>query len=493
MKKIKGLIDITVCSLGFSGIPQDTRRNFSMLKEKIDLDGLIFNETIGSKKSRFSFLKKAHIDEKLISATNILTISGKETHYLTGNAQKIARKYKVIRRFLLGGFMQVFFKSSFQKSVQLRCSEYDDFFWKRFFSKTLPVSDKGKVDNTIIKVSQLSKAIIHVKTLFGFSVYIDTKGYDFVLFSEPTIVRPSKGTMKIVRFHDAIPLTHPHLINDSMSVKYIFNTLSKCVKDGSIFCCNSDESQKVLHSLFPEKQIKSYIIPCAISDRSFPNYEGYEISSIISKYSSFTSLDGLPLEFKDITNMERKLSVIPDDGYIITIANIDPKKNQQALISAWDRYRSTYKSNVKLVMVSSVGWDANDLFKKMKKHVIRGDLIHLENVSGYDLTALLSQAKAFVFPSIVEGFGLGNLEAARCKCPIITSDIPAHRYVMHENAFYFNPYSVAEMVDQIAFVLDDKNERQVSKVVGSAYSYSESFFTSNVITAWEEMLIDNIK
>jgi glycosyltransferase involved in cell wall biosynthesis len=88
---------------------------------------------------------------------------------------------------------------------------------------------------------------------------------------------------------------------------------------------------------------------------------------------------------------------------------------------------------------------------------------------------------------------LGNLEAARCKCPVITTDIPAHRYVMHENAFYFNPYSVAEMVDKIAFVLDNKNVNQVSKVVDSAFSYSERFFSSNVVTTWEEMLFDNIK
>ena len=64
---------------------------------------------------------------------------------------------------------------------------------------------------------------------------------------------------------------------------------------------------------------------------------------------------------------------------------------------------------------------------------------------------------------------------------------------MHENAFYFNPHSVAEMVDKIAFVLDNKNVNQVSKVVDSAFSYSERFFSSNVVTTWEEMLFDNIK
>jgi hypothetical protein len=105
MKKIKGLIDISVCSSGFSGIPQDTRRNFSMLKEKVDLDGLIFNEITGLT-SKFSFLKRTCAKEKLIESINILTISGKEMDYLTGYSQKIVRKMKVVRHFLLGGFIQ---------------------------------------------------------------------------------------------------------------------------------------------------------------------------------------------------------------------------------------------------------------------------------------------------------------------------------------------------------------------------------------------------
>ena len=70
MKQIKGLIDISACSLGFSGIPQDTRRNFSMLKGKIDLDGLIFNETIGSKKGNFDVYEKSNLNKNKINTRN---------------------------------------------------------------------------------------------------------------------------------------------------------------------------------------------------------------------------------------------------------------------------------------------------------------------------------------------------------------------------------------------------------------------------------------
>jgi len=114
--------------------------------------------------------------------------------------------------------------------------------------------------------------------------------------------------------------------------------------------------------------------------------------------------------------------------------------------------------------------------------------VHLNKVSHFDLTALMSNAKAFVFPSIVEGFGLGNLEAARCGCPVVTSDIGAHRYVMGENAFYFNPYSVSDLVDRLSFVLDKKNVDKVNSVSKNALSKTEMFLEKNVANMWEKLL-----
>lgn len=60
---------------------------------------------------------------------------------------------------------------------------------------------------------------------------------------------------------------------------------------------------------------------------------------------------------------------------------------------------------------------------------------------------LLCNAAAFIYPSLMEGFGLPILEAFRCKCPCLISDIKCFREVAGDSAIYFDPNNVDEMTE----------------------------------------------
>lgn len=57
------------------------------------------------------------------------------------------------------------------------------------------------------------------------------------------------------------------------------------------------------------------------------------------------------------------------------------------------------------------------------------------------LADLYAAASCFVFPSLVEGFGIPLLEAARCGCPIACSDIPVFREILPQGPAWFDPRS----------------------------------------------------
>ncbi|MCD7709990.1 MAG: glycosyltransferase family 4 protein [Porphyromonadaceae bacterium] len=76
-------------------------------------------------------------------------------------------------------------------------------------------------------------------------------------------------------------------------------------------------------------------------------------------------------------------------------------------------------------------------------------------VSDEELTRLLGHALAFVFPSLMEGFGLPILEAWRCGCPCIISDIPCFREVADDAALYFCPESVDDMAAVMNRAIED--------------------------------------
>lgn len=70
----------------------------------------------------------------------------------------------------------------------------------------------------------------------------------------------------------------------------------------------------------------------------------------------------------------------------------------------------------------------------------RVELHPLPDANG--LRKLYSQAAAFVFPSLHEGFGLPTLEAMACGCPVLLSNTEVFREVAGTAGHYFDPGSV---------------------------------------------------
>lgn len=85
-----------------------------------------------------------------------------------------------------------------------------------------------------------------------------------------------------------------------------------------------------------------------------------------------------------------------------------------------------------------------------------------------DLEGLYRAARCFVFPSLIEGFGLPVLEAMSRGLPVALSSAPPLPEVAGEAARYFDPYDVADMASAIAELLSDGDEREHLIAAGKA-------------------------
>lgn len=99
-----------------------------------------------------------------------------------------------------------------------------------------------------------------------------------------------------------------------------------------------------------------------------------------------------------------------------------------------------------LVIAGSKGWLSEEIYKLPKKLGIENRVRFLGYVPDKDLPVLYSGAKAFVFPSLFEGFGLPILEAQACGCPVITSNLSSMPEVAGKGAIYVNPYDIDDIV-----------------------------------------------
>ena len=73
---------------------------------------------------------------------------------------------------------------------------------------------------------------------------------------------------------------------------------------------------------------------------------------------------------------------------------------------------------------------------------------------------LYQNAKAYVFPSLSEGFGLPGLEAMAHGCPVISSNATCLPEVYGDAAHYFDPLDVDDMTQKISEVIDSKSLRE---------------------------------
>jgi glycosyltransferase involved in cell wall biosynthesis len=90
------------------------------------------------------------------------------------------------------------------------------------------------------------------------------------------------------------------------------------------------------------------------------------------------------------------------------------------------------------------------IFKKM--NIL--DKVHHVNVDDNSLKNLYKNARAFVFPSLYEGFGLPVLEAFSCKCPALISNSSSLPEIGGDGAGYFDPYdgeSIRFAVERVLF------------------------------------------
>jgi glycosyltransferase involved in cell wall biosynthesis len=81
-------------------------------------------------------------------------------------------------------------------------------------------------------------------------------------------------------------------------------------------------------------------------------------------------------------------------------------------------------------------------------------------VGGSLRVPLLAGARAFVFPSLYEGFGLPPLEAMACGTPVVTSDVSALPEVVGDAALLVDPLDVDALASAIRRLWTDEGLRQ---------------------------------
>ena len=151
------------------------------------------------------------------------------------------------------------------------------------------------------------------------------------------------------------------------------------------------------------------------------------------------------------------VAVRPDHPYFLYVGNLEPRKNLERLVEAFARMP---RKDHQLVIVGNRWYRGGDVERKARSLGLNGRVKFLGYVPRADLPGLFSGATAFVYPSLLEGFGLPIVEAMACGTPVITSNSSALREVAGDAAVLVDPESVREITEAMEGVAEDKRMRE---------------------------------
>ena len=253
------------------------------------------------------------------------------------------------------------------------------------------------------------------------------------LLWSPGNTGPLTVSRQVVTVHDASPLDHPEWFERKFALWYL--------------------------ALLPRliRKVRAIITVSKFSKERIVHHTGVDPDRV------HVIFNGVDKRFRPVTPAEIKKATT-DLGltapYLLSVGSLEPRKNLKRLLEAWSRANF---DGVTLAVAGATG----HFFQRFELDRLPRGVRLLGRVPDDVLPALYSGAAGFVYGSIYEGFGLPLLEALACGCPVVISDIPAHREVCGSTATYFDPFSAEDLLLKLETLLRlDRAERALRSEQG---------------------------
>ncbi len=138
--------------------------------------------------------------------------------------------------------------------------------------------------------------------------------------------------------------------------------------------------------------------------------------------------------------------------FLLFVGTLEPRKNLVRLLEGFAH--ATLPPELQLVIAGRRGWLYEEIFAAIRRLGLEKRVQLLDFVAESHLPALYNLARALVYPSLYEGFGLPVLEAMACGTPVVTAKVASLPEVAGEAAILVDPLSVEAIADGIRLALE---------------------------------------
>ena len=280
-----------------------------------------------------------------------------------------------------------------------------------------------------------------------------------------------KGVPNIYTLHDLVPLRLPYTTLDKKA-KYL--RLVKWI------CRNADHIVTVSEN----------------SKRDIVDLLGVDPDKVTNTYEAVSIPEAYRNKPDEIVKREIEGTFgLKYKEYFLFYGSIEPKKNIGRMLQGY----LTSGVTTPLVIVGAQAWKseqelgllaAQDVRTKLRRGRGGGKIVKLEYAPFALLVSLIRGAKAVLFPSLYEGFGLPVLESMMLGTPVLTSRTSSIPEIAGDAALMVDPYDPRAISEGVRALDENEPLRQelASKGVLQAERFSERAYAERLLGVYESVL-----
>lgn len=255
----------------------------------------------------------------------------------------------------------------------------------------------------------------------------------------PKNIQERKDLKKVITIHDLIAILHPEV----NSQKALLEEIIESGRKDSYFICVSENTRRDLLNYAPDISADRVFVSLLAADK-----QKFYVCKDEEKFWQMQVRYHLPKR------------------YFLALSTLEPRKNIPHLIKCFVKLVTENKiEDLSLVLAGKKGWDYDEIFKEYENcEDLKSRIIFTGFISDHDLASVYSNAEAFFYLSLYEGFGLPPLEAIQCGVPTIASDNSSLPEVVGKAGILLNPKDGESLVStMLQFYSDEELRKQYSE------------------------------
>jgi glycosyltransferase involved in cell wall biosynthesis len=305
-------------------------------------------------------------------------------------------------------------------------------------------------------------------------------GVDIFLAPHYNFLSLSNNTKKLLTIHDLSFLRYPEFFSSRKNFWHQAINIKKLIYSMDIIIAVSENTKQDIVELLGINEHKVKVIYSGLENDFHNIREQIEVGTFINEFNK-----------QKLKKVKEKYQL--PDKYILSLSTLEPRKNVETLILAYNKIRDNYDNfkDIKLVIGGAKGWKYKNIFETIKKSKYNDNIIFTSYIENKDKPYVYKQAQVFVYPSFYEGFGFPPLEAMASSVPVVASFSSSLPEIIDKAGILVDPKSSDELVTAIVSILEDKNLRDyyIKKGLKRAQDFSWSSTAENYIKIFNNLKI----